>query len=103
MEFPFDRQVKESDPVGKAVIHVWAGPSFLSLGFSRAGPGDCAFHQAAAGELLVLRDLFSRTAWRRCVHSRGSAAGPGTSSRILSGIWARSEEHTSELQSRSEL
>src|SRR5437773_2068768 len=25
MEFPFDRQVKESDPVGKAVIHVWAG------------------------------------------------------------------------------
>src|SRR6266478_42043 len=89
MEFPFDRQVKESDSVGKAVIHVWAGPSFLSLGVSRAGPGDCALHQAAAGELLVLRHLFSRTARCRSVHPCRSAAGSGIASRRVSGIWAK--------------
>src|SRR5437660_10294575 len=89
MEFPFDRQVKESDSVGKAVIHVWAGPSFLSLGFSRAGPGDCALHQAAAGELLVLRHLFSWTAWRRDIHPCGSAAGSGIASRRVSRIRAK--------------
>src|ERR1700757_2806651 len=87
MEFPFDEQVKESDSVGKAVIHVWARPSFLPLGVSRTGPGDCALHQAPAGRLLVLRDPFSRTARGSGVHPRGGTAGPRAPSRILSGIW----------------
>src|SRR5260370_42220213 len=87
-EFPFDPWEKASDSVGRVVIHVWAGPFLLSLGLSPAGPGDCALHQAAAGELLVLRHLFSRTAWRRRVHPCGSPAGHGAASRLLSGIWA---------------
>src|SRR5260370_42552942 len=66
-EFPFDPWEKASDSVGRAVIHVWARAFFLSLGLSCAGPGDRALHQAAAGELLVLRHLFSRTSWRRSV------------------------------------
>src|SRR5229473_2979784 len=87
-EFPFDLFLRASDSCYRTVIHVWARPSLLSLGLSPAGPGACALHQAAAGELLVLCHLFSRTAWRCRVHPCGSAAGHGAASRLLSGIRA---------------
>src|SRR3989442_1647124 len=87
-EVPFDPLLRASDSVGQAVIHVWAGSFFLSMGLPLAGPGDRAFHQAPAGRLLVLRHLLSRTARSSSVHPRGSATRLGASSRVLSGIWA---------------
>src|SRR5258708_12637662 len=83
-EFPFDLLPRASDSVSTAVIHVWAQPFLLSLGISPAGPGDCALHQAAAGELLVLRDFLSRTPPPPPLPSPASFSCPRTPLRILS-------------------
>src|SRR5260370_5460157 len=87
-EVPFDPLLSASDSVGQAVIHVWAGSFFLSMGLPLAVPGDRAFHQASAGRLLVLRHLLSRTAWGSCLHPRGRANRLSSSSLVLSRICA---------------
>src|SRR5260370_3670814 len=82
-EVPFDPFLRASDSVGQAVIHVWAGTFFLSLGLPLAGAGDRAFHQAPAGRLLALRHLVSPTASVSVVHPLGSAACPAPSSQRI--------------------
>src|SRR6267143_119653 len=87
-EFPFDPLVKPSDSVDRAVFHVWAELPLLSVGLHRAGPGDRALRAAPAGELLVLHYFLRRLPGGNRLYRGGSAAGLGTSSRRVSGVWA---------------
>src|SRR6202521_6152659 len=89
VEFPFDRLVKPSDSVDRAVFHVWAELPLLSVGLHRAGPGDRALRAAPAGELLVLHYFLRRDPGGERVYRRGSAAGPGTASWRVSGVWTK--------------